>query len=139
MKLTELKELNELADLVSDFSEVIDQMYNGDSDFEVEGYRFIDPDYIDKIMVQELEQDEYLLGCFNSEFLSNLLDIDTRVIDSMQDVGAYEAIGKLVLSMDKLEELQKAYVAGDGYGHHFAHYDHETIELSCGYYAFRVN
>lgn len=109
------------------------------SDFEVDEVRFINSNDIDSIMRDELSSDEYILGCFNAGFLASVLDIDIEVIDAMQQAEAYEAIGKLVLSLGKLEELQHDYVMADGYGHHFNHYDGGEEELSvCGtlYYVF---
>ena len=107
----------------------------------LDGYewRFIREDAIDEIMQDELMFDEYILGCFNASFLASVLDIDIDVIEAMQKAEAFEAIGKLVNSMNKLEELQAEYVKADGYGHHFAHYDgHECALRSQPYYAFKL-
>ena len=101
-------------------------------------WRFIHEDDIDAIMQDELKSDEYILGCFNDWFLANILDIDVDVIQAMQKSEAFEAIGKLVISMGKIEELQSEYVQADGYGHHFGSYDGETYELNGQpYYAFK--
>lgn len=100
-----------------------------ESDFTIGKYRFIDQDFIDEIMAEELGSDEYMLGCFNSWFLADVLDIDQDVIDEMQKCEAFTAIGKLVLSLGKLNELQKAYARADGYGHHFNRYDGSEQEL----------
>lgn len=142
--LTETKEI--LNFLINDIDmdepdhrkEVIAEIENGTDDFEVNDYRFIHAESIDKIQQDELSSDEYILGCFNDWFLAGILDIDVDVIQAMQKAEAYEEIGKLVLSMDKLEELQEAYSDADGYGHHFAHYDHQTHEIG-EYYVFRTN
>ena len=120
-----------------DLREALTEMDQESSDFEVEGYRFIHEDDIDKIMQDELSGDEYVLGCFNGWVLSNVLDVDVDVIRAMQEAEAYEAIGKLVLSLDKLEELQQEYVSADGYGHHFNHWDGSTDTIG-EYYVFRV-
>jgi len=113
-----------------------------EDDFEVNDYRFIKYTAIDKIQQEELGGDEYILGCFNPSFLADVLNIDMDVIEAMQKAEAYEAIGKLVLSLDKLEELQQEYSSDDGYGHHFGHYDGNEHELDLGgemYLAFKIN
>lgn len=122
--------------------DVFNEIVNNSTDFEVDDWRFIHSDEIDEIQCNELESDLYILGCFNDYFLSDILDIDVDVIESMQRAEAFEAIGKLIISMDKLEELQEAYVSADGYGHHFAHYDFNEYEIYINdtlYYAFRIN
>ncbi len=105
-------------------------------------YRVIDEDYIDGIQQRELQDDEYTLGCFNAGFLSDILDIDYDVIEAMQQAEAFEAIGKLIISLGKVGELQEAYVRFDGYGHHFSHYDGSEEECSCtegNFHVFRTN
>ena len=102
-------------------------------------WRFIREDAIDGIMQDELASDEYILGCFNDWFLADALDMDIDVIQAMQKAEAYEALGKLVISTGKLQELQEKYVQADGYGHHFAHYDGFEESLSTQpYYAFKI-
>ena len=102
-------------------------------------WRFIREDYIDQLMQEELSNDEYVLGCFNDWFLANVLNIDIDVIQAMQKAEAYEAIGKLVISLGKLQELQENYVSSDGYGHHFAHYDgYEHNLTSQPYFVFKI-
>ena len=115
----------------------------GDDDVRVtldgNEWRFIRHDVIDDIMQDELSSDEWFLGAFNDYFLADVLDVDVDVIQSMQKAEAFEAIGKLIISTGKLEELQEKYVSSDGYGHHFAHYDgHECALRSQPYYAFKL-
>lgn len=145
---TQTKELiNTLKDeyFIEDYKEVIENIISLDDDFysPCGDYRFINSDDIDKIMQDELASDEYTLGCFNPQFLSHLfMEIDSDIIEAMQKAEAYEAIGKLIIRLDKLEELQQDYVSADGYGHHFAHYDGCTNEiyiLDNLYYVFKVN
>lgn len=102
-------------------------------------WRFIREDHIDQIMQEELAADTYVLGCFHADFLARILYIDIGVLESMQKAEAFDAVGKLILSMGKLEQLQSAYKDLDGYGHHFAHYDFETHKLtSQPYYSFKL-
>jgi hypothetical protein len=111
-------------------------MRDSDDDFEVNGHRFIRRDAIAEIQREELSSDLYILGCFNADFLAGILDIDIDAIKAIQDAGAFEALGKLVLP--HIDEIQAKYSSVDGYGHHFAHYDGEEHEIG-DYYAFRIN
>jgi len=111
-----------------DWKEVIEEIENYSDDFEVNNVRFIKSDCIDKIQQDELESDLYLLGCFNSDFIAEVLSIDSEVIDSMQEAEAFESIGLLIVRLGKLEELQEAYASLDGYGHHFNTYDFSEKE-----------
>ncbi|MGI9251288.1 MAG: hypothetical protein ACR2PR_08830 [Pseudohongiellaceae bacterium] len=120
--------------------DIVTAVADDETDFEVCGYRFIAASMIDEVMQNELASDTYMLGCFNSWFLADVLDIDCDVIAAMQKAEAFDAIGKLVLSMGKVGELQELYVRHDGYGHHFNHWDgsEETIHVGgVEYYSFR--
>ena len=146
MKYSEIKQLKELVGDV--YIDAINEAKEENDDFTLSSstngpeYRFILDSKIDTIMQDELASDEYILGCFNDWFLADVLSIDIDVIQAMQKAEAFEAIGKLVISLDKVEELQAAYSQADGYGHHFSHYDFSEEEmLICGhdYHVFRVN
>lgn len=119
-----------------------------DEDFELstlngkKTYRFIQEDFLDSIMQEELSCDTYVLGSFNSNFLAGILNIPEVLIKAAQSAGEYEAVGEAVLQLNKLAELQEAYVSADSYGHHFAHYDFNEEELyiqdGLCYYMFRT-
>jgi len=136
MKFSEIKEVRELVG--HNWRDALESIRMEEDDFEVDLHRFIRMDKIDEIQQNELSWEPYILGCFTDWFLAGILNLDIDVIKELQKAEAYEALGKMVLSMDKLEELQEQYVSCDGYGHHFAHYDHNEHELG-DYYAFRVN
>ena len=123
-KFSDLKELFIEWDMSrSEVEEFVENVMDGEDDFTVGNYRYINEDAIDRIMQEELSGDEWMLGNFNAWFLADVLDIDCDVIEEMQKCEAYGAIGKLVMSMNKLEELQEKYASADGYGHHFNHWD----------------
>ncbi len=126
---------------VTDIREALEGIADEETDFyaDSETYRLIRQDCIDEIMQAELESDEYALGCSAAWFISDILNIDAGVIQAMQEAEAFEAIGKLLISMGKLPEMQEAYAAADGYGHYFAHYDFVCHEIGEDYYLFRVN
>ena len=107
-----------------------------------DSWRFIRTDVIDQIQQEELSSDPYILGCFNASFLSSIINLDTESIELLQKSEGYEGIGKAVINGGHIEELQQDYVSADGYGHHFAHYDHEEHELTLNgetWHAFKVN
>ena len=141
MKLSTIKAIKEFCTSeisVDAWREVAEEMSNDQSDFEVGNFRFIDSNEIDEIQQNELRGDKYILGCFNAGFVAGVLDMDSYVIESMQQAEAFEAIGKMIISMGKLEELQEAYQQADGYGHHFNHYDGNEYECN-GYLVFQTN
>ena len=136
MKFSEIKEVREMVD--GDWRNAVESITMQEDDFEIGNYRFIHQDKIDEIQREELSWEPYMLGCFTDWFLADILDLEIDVIQELQKADAYEALGKMVLSMGKLEELQEKYSDADGYGHHFAHYDHYTQDLG-DYYVFKVN
>lgn len=142
MKYSEIKALKSFCEnLVSepDWKEVLTKIIYGFDDFEIDNVRFIKADCIDKIQQDEMENDLYALGCFNAWFITDCIDIDRDVIEAMQKAEAFEAIGKLIISLGKLEIMQKKYSTADGYGHHFNYYNgnEETITVNnVEYYVF---
>lgn len=138
-----IAELKEIGFDNSEIKEIIQNVYlENEDDFEVGNYRFIADTMIDRIQRDELESDLYILGCFNAWFIADVLDIDVEVIEAMQESEAYEAIGKLIISMGKLDKLQAEYSSVDGYGHHFNHYDFNEDEVYINdelYHVFRTN
>lgn len=133
MKYSDLKTIRAFCDgfySSPDWREVAQNIVGGAIDFEVDNVRFIDSDHIDQIQADELASDEYVLGCFNASFLSGVTGIDQDVFEAMQKAEAFEAIGKLIVSLGKVGELQELYARYDGYGHHFNSYDGNEEKLS---------
>jgi len=141
MKYSEIKNIRQFCETLTstpDWREVTQAIVDGSSDFEVGGVRFINTDSIDEIQQSEISSDLYCLGCFNDWFIADITEIDVDVIRAMQKADAFEAIGKLIISLGKLEELQAAYASADGYGHHFNHYDFSEEELRVDGQMFHV-
>lgn len=135
MKYSTLKYIKHFCnqlDSEPEWKKVCQSILDGVPDFDVNNVRFISNNGIDQIQCDELENDLYMLGCFNAWFIADILEIDIDVIEAMQKVEAYEAIGKLIVSMGKLGELQQSYASADGYGHHFNGYDFSDRELNVG-------
>jgi len=133
MKYADCKKIkNFCADLFStpDWREVVESIEAGADDFTVDNVRFINSADIDRIQTEQLGDDLYILGCFNAWFIADVAGIDQEVIEAMQKAEAFEAIGKLIVSLGKLDELQQAYASADGYGHHFNSYDNGEDELT---------
>lgn len=122
------KELEELRQFTNSKEEAITILdtggFDGERDFEYNGFRFIHENDIDDTLEDELSSDTYILGCFNTSFLSDITGINQKVFDLCQENDAQEAIGELIITGNHLSELAKKYAQYDGYGHHFSHYDH---------------
>lgn len=140
MKYSQIKAMKKDLDNMGcdDWREVVEKTANKEYDFTVGDYRFIDADCIDDIMMEELESDEYLLGSFNANFLIYYMDLEEQDIRHIQE-KCPEAIGKMIIATGQLRNVQSGYAQADGYGHYFAHYDHEEWDLPCNMYGFRVN
>lgn len=142
MKLSAIREIKKFCDglfSTPDWREVVSHIEDEEADFGVDNVRFISSDAIDSIQAEEMSNDPYIVGCFNSWFIADVIGIDEDVIQTMQKAEAYEAVGKLIISLGKLEELQQAYVSADGYGHYFNGYNssEENVKLNgLDYYVF---
>lgn len=114
---------------------------NDETDASTDQYRIINDGYIDKILVEELASDSYLLGSFAAWLIADVTGWPIELIQAAQKADIYQEIGE-GMTEEHIEELAKAYVQHDSYGHHFAHYDHYEHEIgtgSAGYYLFRTN
>lgn len=122
---------------IDDVREVVENIVNEETDFSVNDFRFIDESEIDEIQQDELKSDLCVLGCFNDWFIADNTDLSLRVVQALQKAEAFEELGELMA--DNIETIQSEYASADGYGHHFASYDSETLEdlLNLGYYAFK--
>lgn len=140
MKISQIKTLIQfLKDLdfeTEDFKEVYLNFEVEKQDFEVNDYRFIHKDSIDQILIEELESDTYILGCFNAWFLADCSGLPIELIEAGQKGEQYEAVGKAMLP--HIEEIASEYSRLDGYEHHFSPYDGEELEV-LNYYVFRLN
>lgn len=142
LKFSQIKALRNFCkslDSSPDWKEVLQNMLDAEDDFEVNNVRFISEDNIDEILTDELESDEYCLGCFSTWALSDATGISSEVFKAMQKADAYTAIGKLVIDLDKVSDLAQILVQYDGYGHHFNHCDggeEEIIFNGVNYYVF---
>ena len=129
MKFSTIKEVKTFCEgLHSEpcFREVVENLESGFDDFEVGSVRFIKDSQILLVMVDEIFSDEYLLGCFNANFIAEKSSLNFELVEACQQSGAYVAIGKALdatLSDEQKESFCEAYARADGYGHHFNTYD----------------
>ena len=103
----------------------VEYAMDGDNDFNIDfdgrEYRVIATDEIASVMADELSGDEYLLGCFNANFLSGIIGIPSDAIEKIQKADGYEALGVIIAADEKkLERLVDDYISADGAGHHFS-------------------
>ena len=136
MNTIKYSEIKEIAEIITDWRKVAENIRDGEIDFEVENYRFIHSDEIDRIQKDELLSDTYILGCFSDWFIADITGLDFNVVTKAQKNENYELLGELMAK--EIDEVQEAYSCSDGYGHHFAHYDGCENEIN-NYYYFRVN
>ena len=134
LTFSQCKELRDL--LGSDWREAAEEMASDNPDAYVGNFRIVHSDDIDEIQREELLSDLYMLGCFNAWFLADHLPISQDAIEKMQACECFEALGEI--ARDYIDSIQRAYAGIDGYGHHFAHYDHEEHEIG-DYYLFRTD
>lgn len=142
MKYSEIKQIILFCDDIGEeWRDVLSEIQEEVDDFTVGNYRFINIDEIDNVQIEELKSDPYILGNFNSWFISNVTGIPEEMIEASQRADLYEVIGNHIIYENHIEEFQRQYSNDDGYGHHFSSYDGNTLEDLCnlGYYVFRVN
>lgn len=120
-----------------DYQEAVAEMSHDVDDFTVGDYRFIHEDAIDEILADELSGDEYLLGCFNAEFIADVTDWPVALIRAAQQGQQYGLIGEAIVRGGFIKKLAEQYARVDGYGHHFAPYDGKEHIIG-NYYAFRI-
>lgn len=137
MKFSTIKSIKTFAEsLVSEpcFREIVEAVNNKESDFEVNNVRFIKDSEILSIMADEIfNGDNYVLGCFNANFIADNSDLNYELVSACQESGAFEAIGQALndtLDQDEKESFCEEYASADGYGHHFNHYDGNSEEFT---------
>lgn len=128
----------------SDVKELIVSVNDSVSfDFQIEfdgrEYRVICQDDIDQILKDEISSDEYMLGCAQAWFLSDVMDIPVEAIEKIQKAECFEALGIIIVNNDEmLSKFVSGTVSWDGYGNHFSIYDGSETEAG-NYLVFCVN
>ena len=137
MKFSQIKEIKTFTEsLFSEpcYREVVEAIDNDESDFEVNDVRFIKDSEILSIMADEIfNGDNYVLGCFNADFIANNSNLNYELVEACQESEAFEAVGKALndtLNQDEKESFCEEYARHDGYGHHFNHWDGSSEEIT---------
>lgn len=141
MKFSEIKAVKEFCEglfSTPDWKEVIQQVLDGEEDFEVDNVRFIAASEIDAVLTSELESDAYVLGCFNTDAIVKATGWPSALIDAAKNGEAFEALGQAIIDEGYAESLAEIYSSSDGYGHHFNSYDGNEEEVTINGIAFHV-
>ena len=141
MKFSQIKEIRNFCDNLfstPNWREVVEKISGGETDFEVEGVRFITGDTILSVLAEELQSDLYCLGCFNARFIADMCNWPIQLVEAAQKGEAFEALGKAIADNCDMERFANAYAGADGYGHHFNRYDGSEEELVIGDVTFHV-
>ena len=131
MKYSQIKKIKSCCDdLVSPpaWRDVVEKILSGIQDFEVGGVRYIHADVILSVLVEELTNDEYILGCFAAGCIAEATGWPAVLIEAAQKGGAYAEIGA-AMDADQVRRLAEIYSSADGFGHHFNVYDGGEEEL----------
>jgi len=132
MNLSEIKEIINLAnDLNICKHSLFEEIGSENNNFEVEEYRFLTEKEALTECINMYECDEYILGCFNADFIEDYLPLSYDDIKILQESETgYSIIGKLILNSGKLSEFIKEYIRLDGYGHALHSYDGNYEEIT---------
>ena len=143
MTITELKNIITVANnLDIDKYELLENVKENETNFEVDNYTFITEDEALKEVVNMYQCDEYILGCFNADFIADFIPLDYDSIKTLQESENFEVIGKLILNSGNLENMMEDYISLDGYGHALNSYDGNNDEITINdidYIVYRNN
>jgi len=143
MKKQEVKNIIQLANYLNiDKRELFDQINKENESFEVENYTFMSEDEALKYVINMYKCDEYMLGCFNADFIEDFISLDYEDIKTIQESEHYEIIGKLILNSGNISEMMQEYIRLDGFGHALNSYDGNYDEINLNgidYIYFRNN
>ena len=132
MMCSTIKQIRELCDgLVSApaWRGVVAKILSGEQDFEVGNVRFIHDDVIIDVRVDELTNNEYLLGCFRAGCIAEATGWPEVLITAAQNAAEYAAIGD-AMDADQVRKLAEIYSRADGFGCYFNAYDGSEEELA---------
>ena len=143
MKIQDIKDIIQIANYLNiDKRELFEEVNQGNKNFEVDNYTFLTEEEALKEVINMYKFDEYILGCFNADFIEDFISLDYEDIKTIQEGEHYEIIGKLILNSGKLEEMMQEYIRLDGYGHALNSYDGNYDEINLNgidYIYFRNN
>ncbi len=139
MKYSNIKELFSSMDR-DEVSLVVENL--GSDSFENDSYRFIKESEALGLAIDMYDDDAYMLGCFNADFIADMSDLSYEIVKALQEGEKYEAIGQYLLDNDCVGDMMEEYIRLDGYGHVFSSYDGDYEEVSIegeDYIMMRIN
>ncbi len=131
ISITEIKNIINIAnDLNICKYDLFDNIKNIGTNFEVDNYTFITESEALEYIVDMYSCDDYLLGCFNADFIEDFITLDYDSIKTLQESEHFEVIGKLIMNSGNLNDMMQEYIRLDGYGHALNSYDGNNDELT---------
>lgn len=122
--------------------DLFDNIKNSETNFEVDNYTFItESDALDEV-INTYSYDNYILGCFNADFIEDFITLDYDSITTLQESEQFEVIGKLIINSGNLNDMMEEYIRLDGYGHALNSYDGNNDEITINnidYIVYRNN
>ena len=142
MNYSEIKEVITVANEYNvNVRELYDNVINDENDFEIDNYRFIKESEALDIAVSQYKDDNYILGCFNADFIEDNTNLSYNVIKALQKAEAFEELGELINDCD-LDSFIEEYSRLDGWGNVFGSYNGNNDEININgeeYIVFRTN
>lgn len=137
----QIREIKSILDAEGiDWKEFIREAMESD-DFEIDGFRFIHESAINEIVVDQYENDPYVLGCFTDWFISDNSSLSFDIVQALQQAEKFEIIGQHLIDSGEAEPMILEACRLDGYGHMMNSYDGNTREdllEPAGFYFWRV-
>ena len=137
--LSDLKEIRELlSDDAANLREFVENARSGLNSFTVDDYLFCrDDDAARNMIIEQLDGDAYLMGCCSPMALADVTGLEPDTFTILHEAEAFDAAGKIVISLDKVADLADICILWDGAGHMLSSYDGEEVELGNGWLAYR--
>ena len=131
ISITEIKNTINIAnDLNICKYDLLDNIKNNETNFEVDNYTFLTENEALNEVINMYSCDNYILGCFNADFIEDFITLDYDSIKVLQEGEQFDIIGKLIMNSGNLNDMMAEYIRLDGYGHALNSYDGNNDELT---------
>lgn len=139
--MQQIREIKAILDAEGvDWKDFIRESADSD-DFELDGFRFIRESAIDDIVVDQYEDDAYVLGCFTDWFIADNSSLSLEIVQALQSAEKFEALGQHLIDSGESKDMILEACRLDGYGHMMNSYDGDTREEllePAGFYYWEV-
>ena len=122
--------------------DLLENIKDSNENFEVDNYTFMTESEALEYVVDMYSCDNYLLGCFNADFVEDFITLDYNSIKTLQEGEQFEIVGELIMNSGNLNDMIADYINLDGYGHALNSYDGNHQELTINnieYIVYRNN